>query len=310
MRRLRAILILLLLALLIGLFTYFRIWSLVLKVLIAVVLALVGIFATMIWADQLAENRKIAREFKRLRSRREDVRESAAKKLGEIGSYVYDKQLAQALGKEKSPRVRIAIIEALGILSANLLADAANARRRHEGPPGPPVLTVDYGPDHYLKALREFIIPGLEKSLYSDDPNERTAALSILRQIDMPEARAVLAEAMDSMPDTVQFTARYPSQIWRSTSHSLSVYAHLQSNVDAIERDLREDGQETQEADRTCSSSRALDRVALKKGARMTIMPECFGVRFDGTMSFTVGLVSAWGMDRANRNEGSQRAGR
>jgi hypothetical protein len=29
-----------------------------------------------------------------------------------------------------------------------------------------------------------------------------------------------------------------------------------------------------------------------------------------GTMSFTVGLVSAWGMDRANRNEGSQRAGR
>jgi HEAT repeat protein len=177
--------------------------------------------------------------FMLLRSKSEIVRKLTAQALGINRDFSYEKDLATALQHETSSRVRIAIIKSLVILSRKLLEAAKDARKRPREPPG--AFTFPHpGPEHYLKAIREYIVPGLSRSLHSTDRHERDTAFSALKQIGTPEALAAIEQALNSAPsDVVQFTAYHPRDVHASAKHSLYVYAHVQHELTEVEDDVR-----------------------------------------------------------------------
>jgi len=206
-------------------------------------------FAILVWTFLAVD--KVINEWLLLliRSNNEDVREYAAKALGRKGDYSYDERLAKTLQSESSPRVRSALIDTLVILSHKLLESAKDAEERHKTP-SPPVLTIDPGPKYYLKAIKEFIVPAIAKSLRATDAAERRKALTALREIGTPEALAAVEAVHEPEPtklrhrlempevvsDRVHFSITAPPTLVAGSMAELAVWAYLEAQREQMLR--------------------------------------------------------------------------
>lgn len=269
----------------------------VLVFFVLLIVLVISLFVLVISLFYLAINSVIVTTlFMLLRSKSEIVRKLAAQALGINRDFSCEKDLATALQHETSSQVRIAIIKSLVILSRKLLEaakDAAkDARKRPREHPGALPFDLGPGPEHYLKAIREYIVPGLARSLRSTDRHERDTAFSALKQIGTPEALAAIEQALNSAPsDVVQFTAYHPRDVHASAKHSLYVYAHIAHELTEVEDDVRKVTSQLSGEPQTPRSAK--QAAQLKIGTHLTIIPECREIDFD-PISMTKTWNGSW----------------
>ena len=221
-----------------------------------------------------------------LNSDEESIRIRAAFALASDIATVDD--LAAAFARERSARVRKAIIETLHAMSRQYLKKDEMQKAqlsRYEGQ-HPLPMTLDL--PSYPIMLKEYFVPLLIEAMQSSDREEREAALLHLLWIGTEDAvraigsslnSATRPPALSSSPENAQFTAYYPHLTKPEQDNSLFVYAYVQGTLSQVHQDVIEAGATF--GGHTPASTTAKQRLSLPKGTPLTIIPECEHVTFE-----------------------------
>ena len=235
------------------------------------------------------------------------VREAAAKALGKIthrhlqtSTSARDKLNNPALSRlaslalhDLSLAVRLACVQAL-----LQIADAtAKFIKAHYTPPPTKVLTTGihetWKPDplfhqlpDVLQVIAGYVYPALIAAMNDPSPEVRQAAESLslnlprsmvetIRQVDVP---AQLRAIEEGLRDAVRFIAYYPSDIHVNATDHLDIYAHLESQLAAIQDEVSR--AESALRGRHMEPTALSHSLQLVRGTPITVVPECDGIAF------------------------------
>lgn len=214
-----------------------------------------------------------------LRSSDQDNRINGTKSLLRIKALEKVDDLFNAFNKEKSSKVRKAIIEAL--YEMNLLYRNYDKGRRDTGA----ALTLDLPRQETV--LQKYILPPFREALHSENREEREAAIMALIWIGTKEAFEALKESSIEFvsPDIVtqnqqdiQFTVFYPVLCKKTESNSIYVYAYIHEMLKHVYKDILIN---TDDFGRNIPNMVTLKQtIKLLNNAIITIIPECDKVDF------------------------------